>query len=133
MTVQHFVYALGKVESNNTPYGAFGDGGRAMGQWQIHPDARDTYQRLLGINATLGETWDSYIYRLVTLFYFHYSQLGLSVPEVAMTWHLGHISHESDADWDVSYNDRFLVALGWATRRSFFARIRNWLSRKRKR
>jgi len=113
MTAQKFAYALGKVESNNTPYGAFGDGGRAMGQWQLHPDARDTDQRLLNIQAKLGETWDSYVYRIVIAFYLHYTALGYSPPEIAMTWHVGHAIHLNEPGWDAAYNDEFLVAAGW--------------------
>ena len=114
MTAQHFAYAIGKVESNNTPYGAFGDGGRAMGRWQIHPDTLDTYKRMFSISATLGETWDSLIYRIVIAFYDHYTLIEkLTAPECAMTWHIGHPMHIDSPGWDANYNERFLQAAGW--------------------
>jgi hypothetical protein len=114
MTAAKFAYALGKVESNNTPYGKFGDSGQAMGQWQIHPDTMDTYKRMFSISATLGETWDSLVYRIVIAFYNHYTFMeNLSAPECAMTWHIGHPMRENDPGWDAKYNTDFLVAAGW--------------------
>jgi|ERR1700722_6509936 len=120
MTSSQFAHALGTVESNNTPYGKFGDGGRAMGQWQLHPDALDTDKNLLGISALLGETWDAYVHRIVTAFYLHYTSKGYNAPEIAMIWHLGHPIHTNDPGWDSNYNANFLRAAGWATRRTTF-------------
>lgn len=109
MTAKQFADALGVVESNGNPYAPMGDGGRALGRWQIHPDELWTWAHRLALAPELGETWDSFIERVVWGFYqFHTT---LSAVEVAMTWHIGHVVRENDVEWDDAYADRFNAAI----------------------
>ena len=109
MTPQQFATAIGAVESNNNPNSPLGDHGRAFGQFQVHPDWVFDWARRLALAPQLGELWDSFIERLVCAFYsFHVSQL--SAPEIAMTFHIGHVVHFGGADWDAGYGDRFSKA-----------------------
>ena len=106
MTAQQFAHALGATESNNNPNAPLGDDGRALGQYQAHPDWICTYAKVFNRWARLNETWDSWIGDLVVLFYGRYSGKNTDV-QVAMWYHLGHFSTEESADWDAVYAARF--------------------------
>ena len=111
MTPQHFAQCIGQVESNNNANAPLGDGGRAFGRFQTHPDWVWDWAHRLAIAPQLGELWDSFIERLVCGFYgFHCSHL--SAPEIAMSFHIGHIVRFGGDDWDVGYGNRFSMAVG---------------------
>ena len=109
MTTQQFATVVGIVESNGDPNSPLGDHGRALGRFQIHPDEMWAWANRLALAPELGETWDSFIERIVEGFYtFHTARLA--PIEVAMTWHIGHITKEGDPDWDASYAAKFNAA-----------------------
>ena len=106
MTTQEFLYCLGRTESNNDPNVALGDGGRALGRFQVHPDWAWGYARRFGVQPALNETWDSFITRIVVAFYDHFCG-GMPALEVAMYFHVGHPVRPGDKDWDGDYAARF--------------------------
>lgn len=106
MTTLDFLYCLGMTESNDDPNAHLGDGGRALGRFQTHPDWIWTQCKRFGLQPALNETWDSFITRLVTAFYNHYID-SMEAIEVAMYFHMGHHVRQTDADWDQGYADRF--------------------------
>jgi hypothetical protein len=111
MTPRQFSHALAIVESTDNPNTPKGDGGRADGRWQIHPDEMWTWAHRLALAPQLGETWDSFVERIVEGFYsFHTAQLA--PIEVAMTWHIGHVVHFGGAAWDAGYAAKFATAVG---------------------
>jgi hypothetical protein len=110
VTAQEFVYAIGKVESNNNPNAQLGDDGRAQGRFQCHPDWWDTWQPKSGIRAVVGDTWDSWQVRVLSWFFDYHATLDPVI--LAMYYHLGHISQPTDSDWDVDYASKFKAAAG---------------------
>lgn len=108
-TVDQFLKALAIVESRDNPE-AWGDTGRAMGRWQVHPDALWTHAEKYLIAPKLGETWDQLVARVVRAIYANRSEIELD-DEVAMYWHLGHPSTPASKDWDAKYAVRFMAAL----------------------
>lgn len=110
MTPIDFATAIGIVESNGNPNSPLGDDGRALGRFQVHPDELWGWATRLTLYPHLSETWDSFVDRVVQRFYtFHVAQ-SLTPVQIAMCWHLGHISRESDPDWDSGYAARFAAA-----------------------
>ena len=109
ITVDQFLKALAVVESSDDPE-AWGDCGRAMGRWQVHPD-RLWYEVNAGrIPPTLGETWDQLVGRVLrTIFAFYVGKV--SPGELAMYWHVGHWVKPGDSTWDAKYAARFEAAL----------------------
>ena|SRR5208337_3133355 len=130
-TVEQFLEALAVVESSNNPR-AWGDfltaaGSpmpadtndthtgcqccpRAMGRWQVHPDRVWSESRLRRVAPNLGETWDSWIGRILTVIFNVLYPVVLPVS-IAMYWHLGHFSDPGKPDWDSPYNVKFDAAL----------------------
>ena len=108
MNTKDFLFCLGKTESNDDPDIHLGDGGRALGRFQVHPDWVWTQCRRFGIQPALNETWDSFVTRLVTAFFDFYGGQMQDI-EVAMYFHLGHRTLPTDNDWDVGYAERFQV------------------------
>ena len=108
MNIQDFLWCLGRTESNDNPNSPLGDGGRAAGRFQIHPDWMDTQEKRFGLRPELNETWDSLFTRLVTAFFEHYGA-QMSDVEVAMYFHIGHRVLPTDRDWDAKYAERFQV------------------------
>ena len=106
MTTADFLTCLAKTESNDDPNIHLGDGGRALGRFQVHPDWVWTQCQRFGIKPALNETWDSFITRLVIEFFNHYA-VALDDLGVAMYFHLGHRALPTDADWDKGYAERF--------------------------
>lgn len=108
-TVGQFLEALGAVESSNNPC-AWGDYGRAMGRWQVHPDRVWSESRLRRVAPNLGETWDSWIGRILAVIF--KSLYPVESPmAIAMYWHLGHFCNPGQGDWDPSYYDKIDAAL----------------------
>ena len=107
LTPEQFVRALALTESNDNPE-AWGDAGRAMGRWQVHPDWVWTWANKYALEPALNETWDSFIHRLVTAFANEHLSIGNST-QVAMHFHLGHRSNSLAFDWDADYAQRFAV------------------------
>ncbi len=108
-TVDQFLEALGAVESSNNPE-AWGDGGRAMGRWQVHPDRVWSETRLRRVPPNLGETWDSWIGRLLTVIFQTLYPVESPVS-IAMYWHLGHFTMPWKPDWDDEYATKMTAAL----------------------
>ena len=108
-TVDQFLVALGMVESNNQPF-AWGDGGRAMGRWQVHPDRLFSEMESHKIEPKLGETWDALQGRVVRAIAEMYLP-DEDATSVAMYWHLGHWSDPKSDDWDLTYQVSFVNAL----------------------
>jgi hypothetical protein len=111
-TVDQFLDALAMVESSNNPQ-AWGDGGRAMGRWQVHSDRLWSECAKYKIAPQLGETWDSLV-RRVLIRIFNGEGFYSPAARIAMYWHLGHWCGELDKDWDAAYADKFNAALARA-------------------
>jgi hypothetical protein len=106
LTVEEWIDALGKTESNSAPNAPLGDGGRAMGRWQVHPDWLWGWASHYGILPKLSETWDEFVRRILERF--AYDHLGwLGDVRSAMYFHIGHIAKETDPSWDKDYAKRF--------------------------
>lgn len=109
ITVDQFLKALAIVESSDNPE-AWGDAGRAMGRWQIHPE-RFWYEcRVRSLLPIRGETWDQVTARiLLAIWSFYFNE---NAPEeIAMYWHLGHWTDATKPDWDAKYAVKFMAAL----------------------
>ena len=89
-TVDQFLEALGAVESSNNPQ-AWGDDGRAMGRWQVHPDRVWSESRLCRVAPVLGESWNGWIGRILAVIFKGLYPVESPVA-IAMYWHLGHFS-----------------------------------------
>lgn len=110
---EKWMWSLAMTESHNNPDSRLGDHGRAFGRWQVHPDWVWTYSRGNSIVPRLGETWDSFIERILSAFYDKYN---LNPSEKAMMFHLGHRSSVLAVDWDHDYATRFNSYLDQATK-----------------
>lgn len=109
VTVDQFLKALAVVESSDNPE-AWGDAGRAMGRWQVHPDRLFAEMKIHSITPRLGETWDQLGARVLrTIFQARGGQTRAA--QVAMYWHLGHWAESDNSDWDAKYAARFGAAL----------------------
>lgn len=108
-TVDQFLKALAVVESSDNPE-AWGDGGRAMGRWQVHPDRLWSEMHALTITPKLGETWDQLVARVLRAMFAKYSD-SMDAFIIAMYWHLGHFTNRTAPDWDAKYAARFGAAL----------------------
>ena len=105
LTPEQFVRALALTESDADPE-AFGDAGRAEGEWQEHPDWTWGWAHHYSLSPALNETWDSFERRVVTAF--ATDHLRYMTPAlVAMYFHLGHMPSEQLGDWDKEYSERF--------------------------
>lgn len=105
LTPEQFVRALALTESDADPE-AFGDAGRAEGEWQEHPDWAWGWAHHYGLSPALNETWDSFERRIVIAF--ATDHLRTKLPQyVAMYFHLGHVCAPFDNDWDDVYAKRF--------------------------
>lgn len=105
MTPAEFTHALAMTESTDNPE-AWGDHGHAVGRYQVHPDWLWGWAKHFSVEPLLMETWDSFIARVIGRF-FVWHQSELKPVEIAMKFHLGHLAHPSDADWDAAYAARF--------------------------
>ena len=105
-TVEEIARALAIVESNDNSNVPLGDGGRALGRWQVHPDRLFDEAKRFELTPHLGETWDSFVGRVLRAMIAHELQNWTPI-EVAMFWHLGHRLHEGEGDWDHAYGDKF--------------------------
>lgn len=108
-TVDQFLKALAVVESHDDPE-AWGDAGRAMGRWQVHPDRLWQEMHTYTISPVLGETWDQLVARVVRAM-FNFFQAEKPPEQIAMYWHLGHWWGPTHEDWDKKYAARFGAAL----------------------
>jgi len=130
-TVEQFLEALAVVESSNNPeawgdhevvYPRFSNGAidtrvpkpnglaRAMGRWQVHPDRLVFEAKRLNLWPTLGETYDSWVERILRAIFAEQTD-RLLPNEIAMCWHVGHVLSAIDPDWDAKYAARFGAAL----------------------
>ena len=108
MTLAEFCRVIAEIESSNVAT-AWGDGGRAMGRYQVHPAWVWTYATAFKLPPADFEKWDDWVFGLVAQFFAHYSTADGPL-EVAMRFHLGHLSRMSDADWDGEYAAKFVEA-----------------------
>ena len=108
-TVDQFLKALAIVESRDNPE-EWGDAGRAMGRWQVHPDRLFDECARSKIEPKLGETWDQLVARVLRAMWTYHYPMQDEV-EIAMFWHLGHFSTPTESDWDAKYAVRFMAAL----------------------
>jgi hypothetical protein len=108
-TVDQFLKALAEVESSDDPQ-AWGDGGRAMGRWQVHPDRLWGEMHLAILKPELGETWDHLAERILRTIWNFYGD-KVTPGEIAMYWHVGHWCKPADSTWDAGYASRFAAAL----------------------
>ena len=105
LTPEQFARALALTESNDNPE-AWGDAGRAMGRWQVHPDWVWTWAKHYGLEPPLNATWDSFVRSVVAAF--ANDHLRNMLPDgVAMYFHLGHPNGLERGDWDDDYAQRF--------------------------
>jgi hypothetical protein len=111
-TVDQFLKALAMVESSDDPE-AWGDAGRAMGRWQVHPDRLWSEARRYGLQPLLGETWDQFVARCLRARWQEESPT-YGPTTIAMFWHLGHWSFVDKPDWDAKYAARFEAELAKA-------------------
>lgn len=102
-----FVHKLAVTESGDNPNIKLGDEGRALGRWQCHPDRAWDEAHRYGIAPHLGETWDSFIHRVLAAMYEARTKQGHSPTVIAMYWHVGHFTMPGDGDWDHDYAARF--------------------------
>lgn len=109
VSVDQFLKALAVTESADDPE-AWGDAGRAMGRWQVHPDRLWSEARLRELEPHLGETWDQFVACVLRAVFAKFIGFGRA-DVVAMYWHVGHLVHPTDPDWDQKYAERFGVAL----------------------
>jgi hypothetical protein len=108
-TVDQFLKALAVVESKDNPE-AWGDAGRAMGRWQVHPDRLWFEAKRFDLEPALGETWDQLVARVLRAIWHVGMQTQLPI-NIAMYWHLGHWTYPDKPDWDAKYAARFQAAL----------------------
>lgn len=108
ITSEQFASVLAEVESRGN-WQAWGDEGRAMGRWQVHPDWLWGWSKRYQLQPVLDETWDSFVMRVVVAFARDHLLSGMSPVSVAMYFHLGH-----EGDYDRDYAVRFQEALSHA-------------------
>ena len=108
MTPEQFASVLAEVESGGN-WQAWGDEGRAMGRWQVHPDWLWGWAKNYRVEPALDETWDAFVMRVVLAFARDHFARGMSAVTVAMYFHLGHLG-----DFDRDYAARFDEALSHA-------------------
>lgn len=113
ITPEQFVRALALTESDDNPQ-AWGDAGRAVGRFQVHPDWVWTWAKHYGISPVVGDTWDSFVSRIVTAFANDHLRY-MKLTEVAMYFHLGHYGNPSEYDWDDAYAKRFQTCVDRVT------------------
>ncbi len=111
-TVEQFLDALAQVESANNPE-AWGDGGRAMGRWQVHPARLFDEARRYDLFPTNTETWDQFVKRVLIRIYNHYAT-RIEARTIAMYWHLGHWVQPGEWGWDIQYEQKFNDAMARA-------------------
>lgn len=110
MTPQTFAKSIAIVESGDRSFPPPGDGGRAMGRYQMHPDFVFEWSSRLRIIPFLMETWDAYFTRLVQGYFIFRMGQALTAVQAAVSFHVGHLCHESDDGWDADYASRFADA-----------------------
>ena len=107
--VSQVIDALAVIESADNPH-AWGDGGRALGRWQVHPDRLWFEAAIYKLTPTLGETWDGFVGRVLRAMVTD-ALVGRVPVAVAMYWHLGHWCATTAPEWDWGYAAKFDAAL----------------------
>jgi len=97
------------VESGGDAF-AWGDDGRAIGLWQVHPSWVFDWAGRLRLSPLVDERWNDFVQRLVIAFFEYHPADGFTPVQVAMHFHLGHIVYEGASTWDVAYAERFMAA-----------------------
>jgi hypothetical protein len=115
-TVDIFLDAIAQVESSDNPE-AWGDGGRAMGRYQVHPDRLWFEAKKWRVEPQLGATWDAFTALVLSLI-FEANVEVFEPREIAMYWHLGHWAKPGVNGWDRAYEQKFNDALARATGRA---------------
>lgn len=101
-----FSELIARVESHKNPR-AFGDGGRALTSYQVHPAWLFEWAIKLRVSPQINDTWDEFVARVIDIFAVHAYSLGLTAVEAAMYFHLGHITFRTKSpDWDNDYAEK---------------------------
>lgn len=108
-TADQFLKALAVVESSDDPE-AWGDNGQAMGRWQVHPARLWQEAHLYQATPNLRETWDQLVARILRAMFTHLIE-SFEPDQIAMYWHVGHMTNVGTDDWDTKYAARFNAAL----------------------
>jgi hypothetical protein len=111
-TVDQFLKALAMVESSDDPE-AWGDAGRAMGRWQVHPARYYDELRRWDLVPEVSATWDQTVAIMLREIWEEYYPI-YSPTQIAMYWHLGHFTDPTRPDWDAKYAARFAAELAKA-------------------
>lgn len=114
LTTAQFIHALAMTESINDPDASLGDDGCALGRFQVHPNRLWDEAHRLSMQPRLGETWDSFITRIVEKMHSKWQRYGKTDLEIAMYWHLGHFAFPASVDYDQEYATRFSKYMGFA-------------------
>lgn len=110
ITPEQFASALAEVESGGN-WQAWGDEGRAMGRWQVHPAWLWGWAKRYQLEPTVGESWDSFVMAVVVAFARDHFEQGFTPYSLAQYFHLGHARRR---DYDPAYAARFKEALSHA-------------------
>lgn len=96
-------HALALVESGDNPHARFGDGGQALGRWQMHP----SFVWEWGPDEVgLRETWDQVCAAALLAFFTSRSKGAASALILAMEFHLG-VRAVYEGEWDEGYGEAF--------------------------
>ncbi len=126
MTPEEFARLIGLTETKGVVT-QLPDGGRAFSRFQVHPDWFSDHVFKYKLPATLGETWDHWVERVVTAFAAEFLQV-FTAPEVAMYFHQGHKVAMDTDDWDEDYSNRFCSYALKSGTAATLVRIRSTLS-----
>lgn len=109
MTPNQWARAIQLTESDGWR-DAIGDDGRAITSYQVHPDWLWQWATVLSMEPFLNERWDDFVGRVVLAY--ATAHVHVDPVELAMRFHLGHVSTPESSDWDQNYADRFNRAAG---------------------
>lgn len=107
LTIGQFITAIARVESGGNPQ-AWGDGGRAIGQWQQHPAF--VAEWFASSKWTLGMTWDDVCSHAIYRFAAAGQAAGADDVAMAIGYHLHGQPASVTADRNDPYGVRFRAA-----------------------
>lgn len=108
-TADLWVHAIFATEDESGKDNSVGDAGRALGPGQMHPEFFWDFAAM----PHPGWTWREWFTDTARRFYNICSRRDTDPLLLAMRYHLGHWSKQSEPDWDEEYAERF---------------VRNWAS-----
>ena len=108
---ERIMEALALTESEDNANAPFGDHGRALGRWQVHPDWLWGWAKRAHLAPFLNEKWNDFIERVVMSFVNYAIKLGLEPIGVALYFNRGHVIYVDDKEWQdpavIAYRRRF--------------------------